>query len=157
METQICQIMKISIYSVILALFLISCEVSPQPINYGNEACEFCRMTIVDNQHASQLVNSNGKAYNFDAIECMINYTEENTETAYELYLINDFDNPGALIDAKTATYLISPQISSPMGANLSGFASEKAAQQVKEKFKGELYNWESVNIKLSKVQQKNK
>lgn len=157
METQIRQIMKTSIFSVVIALLLISCDVSPQPINYGNEACEFCSMTIVDNQHASQLVNSNGKAYNFDAIECMINYTEENTETAYELYLINDFDNPGALIDAKTATYLVSPQISSPMGANLSGFASENAAQKVKEKFKGNLYNWESVSIKLSKIQHKSK
>jgi copper chaperone NosL len=141
--------MKTSIYLVLISLILVSCEVNPQPINYGNEACEFCSMTIVDRQHASQLVNSNGKAYNFDAIECMINYTEENKETAYELYLINDFDNPGALIDAKTATYLVSPEISSPMGANLSGFDSENAAQQVKEKFKGDLYNWESMNIKL--------
>ncbi len=151
METKTCKIMKALIFSVIITFLLISCEVNPQPINYGNDACEYCQMTIVDRQHASQLVNTKGKAYNFDAIECMINYSKENNGTAYELYLINDFDNPGALIDATAAVYLISPQISSPMGANLSGFASEEAAKQVKEKFKGDLFNWKAINNKITK------
>ncbi|TVZ27544.1 copper chaperone NosL [Gillisia sp. Hel_I_86] len=140
--------MKSPIYLVIVALLLISCEISPQPINYGNEACEFCRMTIVDKQHAGQLVNSKGKAYNFDAIECMINYTEENKGTSHELYLINDFENPGVLINAKTATYLVSPQLPSPMGANLSGFASEGDAKRAKNQYGGELYNWEAITNK---------
>jgi len=142
--------MKALFFSAIITFLFIACEVSPQPIHYGNDACEYCQMTIVDRQHASQLVNTNGKAYNFDAIECMINYSEENKEIEYQLYLINDFENPGTLIDAKTATYVISPQISSPMGANLSAFISEEAAQQAQKKYEGDLYNWKSINKKIT-------
>ena len=143
--------MKPLIFSAIISFLFISCEVRPQPINYGNEACEYCQMTIVDNKHASQLVNTKGKAYNFDAIECMINYSEENKETDFQLYLINDFENPGSLIDAKTATYLISLQISSPMGANLSGFASEEATKEAEYKYEGKLYTWVSITKKIKK------
>src|SRR5680860_1777734 len=99
-------LMKALIFSGIISLLFISCEVKPQPIDYGSDACAYCQMTIVDRHHASQLVNTNGKAYNFDAIECMINYSKENKETVYKLYLINNFENQGTLIDAKTATYL---------------------------------------------------
>jgi copper chaperone NosL len=143
--------MRTLIFSAIITFLFISCEVSPQPINYGNDVCEYCQMTIVDSHYASQLVNTNGKAYNFDAIECMINYSEENKETVYQLYLINDFENPGTLIDAKTATYLISLQISSPMGENLTGFASGEAAKKAENKYDGELYNWKSINEKITK------
>ncbi len=143
--------MKALIFSGIITLLFISCEVKQQPIEYGHDACEYCQMTIVDRLHASQLVNTNGKAYNFDAIECMINYSKERKETDYQLYLVNDFENQGTLIYAKTATYLISPQISSPMGANLSAFISEEAAQQAKEKYEGEIYNWKSINLIITK------
>ncbi|MDT0678460.1 nitrous oxide reductase accessory protein NosL [Autumnicola musiva] len=141
--------MKTSIFSVIIGLIFISCEVNPQPIDYGNEACEYCKMTIVDKQHASQLVNTNGKVYNFDAIECMINYSEDNKGTVYQLYLINDFQKPGTLIDAKTASFLISPEVSSPMGASLSGFASKEAAKKAKNQYSGEVYNWTSITNKI--------
>lgn len=143
--------MKKLFFLSLIALLFSACEVSPQAINYGNEACVYCKMTIVDKQHASQLVNKNGKAYNFDAIECMLHYSEENKGTEYELCLINDFTKPGELINARSATYLISPEISSPMGANLSGFDSEVAAREAKNKYNGELYNWETITEKLKK------
>lgn len=34
-------------------------------------------MTIVDKQHAAQVVTKKGKAYSFDAIECMVHYSEK--------------------------------------------------------------------------------
>ena len=141
--------MKKLLFLSIIALVFSACEVSPKPINYGSETCAYCKMTIVDKQHASQLVNTNGKAYNFDAIECMIHYFEENKDTKFELYLVNNFEKPGTLINAKTATYLISPQISSPMGANLSGFALEKAAKKAQKQYDGEVYSWEKIRKKV--------
>ncbi|CAL66383.1 nitrous oxide reductase accessory protein NosL [Christiangramia forsetii] len=143
--------MKKLFFLLIITLIFSACEISPQAINYGNEACEYCNMTIVDQQYASQLVNKNGKAYNFDAIECMIHYSEDIKEKEYQLYLINDFKNPGTLIDAKTAYYLISPEISSPMGANLSGFASEEDAKKAESNYDGQLYNWANITKEISK------
>src|SRR5680860_1574966 len=89
-------------------LFLFACNISPQPINYGEDACHYCTMTIVDHQHAAQIVTNKGKAYKFDAIECMLNYLKENDDVKPELYLVVNFMDPGQLIDATKATYLIS-------------------------------------------------
>lgn len=134
--------MRISNLLFVLAVFLVSCEIGPKPIAYGTDTCAYCSMTIVDQQHAAELVTEKGRVYKFDAIECMINYDLENVQQLVELHLVNDFNSPGALIEAKTATYLVSSEFSSPMGANLSAFSSEKAAMEKKQKFGGELYDW---------------
>ena len=134
----------------IISLLLASCNVSPQPINYGSDGCHFCDMTIVDKQHASQIVTSKGKAYKFDAIECMVHSIQDefkDTEMAY--YLVADFEAPGELVDASKATYLVSEQLQSPMGENLSAFSNEHAAKIAQEKFTGDIYSWKQIQDHL--------
>jgi copper chaperone NosL len=70
-------------------------------------------------------------------------------DTEIALYLVADFHQPGQLMDATTASYLISDQISSPMGANLSAFENEKVGLKAQEKFTGELYSWEEIQKHL--------
>ena len=143
--------MKTIILLLVTTLLTISCNVEPQPIEYGKDGCHFCKMTIVDRQHASQVVTNKGKVYKFDAIECMINYTKENKETEYAHIVVADFRAPGTLIDAKNATYLISPEISSPMGVFLSAFNSEKEAQKVQAEASGTTYSWSTLLNHLKK------
>lgn len=134
----------------IITTLLVSCNVSPQKIEYGTDACHYCNMTIVDRQHASQVVTTKGKAYKYDAIECMVHsLKDELKDTEIALYLTADFNQPGQLMDATMASYLVSDQISSPMGANLSAFENEKAAQKGKEKFTGEVFSWEEIQNHL--------
>lgn len=134
----------------IITTLLVSCNVSPQKIEYGTDACHYCNMTIVDRQHASQVVTTKGKAYKYDAIECMVHsLNDELKDTEIALYLTADFNQPGQLMDATMASYLVSDQISSPMGANLSAFENEKAAQKGKEKFTGEVFSWEEIQNHL--------
>ena len=129
---------------------LVSCEISPQKIEYGQDACHYCDMTIVDKQHASQLVSTKGKAFKYDAIECMVHsYQEDMKDTEIALYLVADFNQPGELVDAASATYLVSEQIQSPMGANLSAFKKEDEAQKTKEKFSGKIFTWEEIQKHL--------
>ena len=92
------------IYILLMTVLFTSCEVGPEPIRYGEEGCQYCKMTIVDKQHASELVTTKGKVYKFDAIECMINFKSENPSKDFELELVNDYKNPGQLIDATFAT-----------------------------------------------------
>ncbi len=127
----------------------ISCSVEPTEINYGKDGCHFCKMTIVDNQHAAQIVTTKGKAYKYDAIECMLNDLKQRNEADIALFLINDYSEPGKLIPAQTAVYLISREIPSPMGAFLSGFSSEEKAAKVKAEHGGTLYNWASVKKEM--------
>lgn len=136
----------------VVMLFFVSCETGPKPIAYGTDTCAYCSMTIVDQQHAAELVTEKGRAYKFDAIECMINYDLEHKQQPVELYLVNDFSAPGTLIDAKTATYLVSSHFSSPMGANLSAFSSEKAALEKVQKFGGEIYDWNGIRTSIDVI-----
>ena len=142
--------MKQFIFLGIISLFLASCSVNPQPINYGSDACHYCEMTIVDKQHASQLVTTKGKAYKYDAIECMVHSLQDEfatTEMAH--YLVADLNQPGELIDATKASYLISENLHSPMGANLSAFLNAEAGKKAQEKFTGKIYTWKEIQDHL--------
>lgn len=123
----------------------IGCSVGPKPIDYGHVGCHYCSMTIVDKQHAAQLVTKKGKVFNFDAIECMMNQLKDEGESAMALFLVNDFGQPGELVDATKATYLISENIPSPMGEYLSAFTNEEAAKETMTKQGGELYTWTEI------------
>ncbi len=99
-------------------------------------------MTIVDKQHASQIVTKKGKAFKFDAVECMVNHLKDVDVTTIELFLVNDYQAPGDLIDAKKATFLISKEIPSPMGEYLSAFQSRVEADNIEAENNGKLYSW---------------
>lgn len=144
--------MKKQIFLGLLFLFFISCNISPQQIEYGTDACHSCNMTIVDQQHASQIVTTKGKAFKFDAIECMFHSLQgEMKDTEMALHLVADFNQPGQLVDATAAFYLVSEQLQSPMGANLSAFQNWDEAQNAKEQFKGNLFSWEEIQNHLTK------
>ena len=87
------------ILTLLVLLMLISCNISPQPIDYGNDGCHFCKMTIVDKTHAAEIVTDKGKVYKFDATECMIHFMEEFDNSTIKLYLSNNYLEPEALID----------------------------------------------------------
>jgi copper chaperone NosL len=131
--------------SILTLLLVTSCKVEPEQINYGKDGCHFCKMTIVDNQHAAQLVTAKGKVYKYDAIECLINDLKKRDSAEVGMLLVNDYSNPGALISAESATFIISEGIPSPMGAFLSGFSTKEAAEKVISENGGTLYNWQTV------------
>lgn len=133
-----------------ILLIIISCKVEPETIQYGKDQCGFCKMNIVDKTHAAQYVTKKGKQFKFDSIECMINDLSDKSEEEMALLLVADYANPGEMVDAKSSTYLISKEIKSPMGANLSAFSAIGKAQELQQKFSGEIYTWETLKQKFS-------
>jgi len=131
--------------SIALLLLFFSCNVSPQSIDYGNDGCHFCKMTIVDKVHAAEIVTKKGKIYKFDATECMINFMKEFGNSEIALYLSNNYTKPEELIDATKATFLISENIPSPMGAFLSAFENIADAEKIQTKKSGTLYTWQEL------------
>jgi len=130
-------------------LLVFSCTVESEKINYGNESCHFCKMTIVDKQHAAEIVTAKGKVFKYDAIECMLNDLKLKKDIKIALYFVNDYSNPGALRNAETATFLISKGIKSPMGAFLSAFESNEEAQKAMQINGGKLYNWKEIQTQI--------
>lgn len=137
-------------YSIfVLLLILMGCNVTPKTIDYGNDGCHFCKMTIVDKVHAAEVVTKKGKVYKFDATECMINFIKEFDTSKIELYLSNNYTDPEALIDATKSTFLISKNIPSPMGAFLSAFKNKADAEKFQTEKGGELYSWTELLAKF--------
>lgn len=123
-----------------------SCDKTPDEIRYGDDQCNFCQMTIVDKAHAAQLVTDKGKQFKFDAIECMINQLIENKSIEQQTHmLVADFGSPGSMVNAEEATYLVSEQIKSPMGANLSAFKNKAKAKEIQEEYTGNLFDWNGI------------
>jgi len=133
-----------------ILLLTISCRVEPEAIAYGNDQCSFCVMNIVDKTHAAQYVTKKGKQFKFDAIECLVNDLNEKNEEDFAFILVANYANPGEMIDARTATYLISPAIKSPMGANLSAVSTSEIALELQQQHSGDIYTWESLKERLS-------
>lgn len=128
-----------------LLLLFFSCNVTPQPIDYGNDGCHYCKMTIIDKLHAAEIVTTKGKVYKFDATECMINFLDEFDQSTIQLYLANNYSEPGSLIDATQATFLISENIPSPMGAFLSAFKNKDKAIKMQTEKSGDIYTWKEL------------
>ena len=131
-------------------LLLYGCEVKPQEIHYGADGCSFCKMTIVDTQHAAQIVTTKGKSFKYDAIECMLNHMKGWDQAPIKYHLVTDYSQPKHLVDATKAQYLISQAIPSPMGAFLTAFRDEQNREDVRLKEGGEAHAWESILKKFN-------
>lgn len=132
-------------YLLFIKILLVSCTVSPQKVEYGKDACSFCKMTIVETKFAAEIVTNKGRAFKYDAVECMINALAEKKENTLKYILVTDYTKPKELIDATTATYLINKEIKSPMGANLSAYTTLELAG-----LNGtQLFNWSEIKARF--------
>ncbi len=135
------------IFLSLLILFFSSCSPKPEPINYGQDVCDLCKMNITDNKFAAELVTTKGKIYKFDSIECLFQFKnsvlDENEKIHSEW--VNDFSNPGKLIDLKNAHFLLSDYFRSPMGLNVLSFFSQEELTKHKNNYGGKELSYDDV------------
>lgn len=65
--------------------------------------------------------------------------------------LMTDRSAPGNLIDARSAYYLISQQLPSPMGAGLSAFRSQDSLRAFHSRYDGEMLDWKELYLRFTK------
>ena len=132
---------------IILLLILSGCKAGPEPINYGHDECEFCRMLITDNRYGSEIVTDKGKVFKFDEVGCMIEYAivKNFIGDANQKFLVTDFANPETLIDATDAFFVQNDNFRSPMGSNVMAYDSEISRQKFVAESGGSLLNWVDV------------
>ena len=148
-------------YLLYVVLLISSCRVNERAIVCGSDECEHCKMLIMDKRYGSEIVTSKGKVYTFDSVECLIEFIYENEDSGMDAstLLVTSYTDPGRLIDAKTASFLISGQMPSPMGAFLTAFSDYKVAKEFYSSSGGYLYTWEELirnfkEIKLKAIKE---
>lgn len=129
-----------------------ACSPEPQPVELGTDLCEHCKMTIVQEPFAAELVTKKGKVFKFDAIECMVAYLNDREETEFEFFLVKDLNQPAQWQDARTASYLVSNALPSPMGAYLSAYKDVDGANEMRENKGGEVFDWQNLRRYLSNL-----
>lgn len=132
----------------VVSVLLLSCSREPEPIAYGKDSCEHCKMTMMDNKFGAEIVTSKGKIIKFDAVECMVDFLKEDTKgigTPDDLLLTVNMAMPGTLIDARSATYLNDKAFKSPMGADLASFSSKQLAENNLQNADGRILSWDEL------------
>ena len=134
---------------VFLLIILAGCnKPQPVPIEYGLAACDYCRMTIMDAKHGSELLTNTGKVFKFDSIECLAEFHLEKKVPDTEVYalLATDFnDQSNGFINVNDAVFLRSDHLRSPMGLGLTAFSSKDPASAAQKQYSGELMTWAEV------------
>jgi len=129
-------------------VFVSGCTKKPAAIVLGTDACEHCSMTITNPHYGAVFVSDKGRSYKFDSVECMVESLADGGKfagmSAHAFYVV-DFAHPGRVVDAWHAMFLVSPNLPSPMGANVTSFAEELDADNIQKAKGGDVMNWEAI------------
>lgn len=133
-----------TLFTGILMCVLFSCTVEPEALQYGNDGCHHCKMTLMDKKFGAELVTKKGKIYKFDDVNCMLIFYNSNEVSPEDISckLVVDFSQPANLIDAQDAFYLKSPEIKSPMGSQVAAFEKKESMDNAKKQLKGIYLVW---------------
>lgn len=135
------------------SLLLFSCSTEPEPIKYGSDLCALCKMVVSDERYGAELVTSKGKKYKYDSAECLVHYLNAEALDDQEIsgIYVTDYKRPQTLIDAKTAFFLISESLPSPMGENLTSFSSRVDAKELQAEHPGSIFDWKQLRSTITR------
>jgi len=135
------------IFCLLLIVACLGCEKNPDPIQYGKDQCEFCKMTISDPQFGAEIISDKGRIYKFDAIECLIRFIKSSDPKSSDI-LITPYNQPTKLIPKDSLVFLLSSQIKSPMGAGLAAMPNKNSVDSVFGRSEP-VYTWNDVYAKI--------
>lgn len=135
----------------VLALFFIlpfvfSCRDNQAPgpaeMYYGEDVCERCKMIISEEPYAAQYTLPGGASKKFDDLGCMIHYTSEGEGGNKERdsitgYYVKDYLS-SEWLDGRSAYYIWSGNIKTPMGHGIVALKDEQAARELAARENGQ-------------------
>jgi copper chaperone NosL len=138
----------LTVAALLCLIFLSSCSTGPQPIQFGQDGCAYCKMTILDQRYGGEIVTKKGKVYKFDDIHCISLFLRSHTLEKSSLagtYLL-DFTTQKQFIKANESFLLHSSDLHSPMGSNTAAFDSELQRKHFKQQVNGTETTWNELN-----------
>lgn len=138
---------KTTVFTLSIAVLFTACTAKgPIPIAYGEDACAFCKMTIMDKRFSCQLQTHKGKTYKFDDIFCYLQFTGNDFIDVADIahIYVSDFST-GTFIESTQAQFLFNTAFRSPMEGNIAAFASQDILDSVHGEKGGEIISWQDV------------
>lgn len=140
--------MLTNIFSGIAALILLfGCSATVEPIQFGQDDCDHCRMKIMDTKFGAAILTTKGKTYKFDDVNCLANYISSGSLPASDVAeeWIVDFGNPKSLILVKDAHFVYSEKVKSPMASHVAAFADITTRDGQLTQWNGDALTWDEV------------
>jgi len=129
-------------------LFTTSCTGGgPQPIRYGQDNCDFCKMGIADKRFGAEILTSKGKTYKFDDFHCLLGFLDSKalaTKEIADVYII-DFSGDGQWMKADEGHFLKSESLHSPMNGNIAAFKSADSMKKYAIELHGTPVTWKEL------------
>ncbi|NJN84192.1 MAG: hypothetical protein HC802_19220 [Caldilineaceae bacterium] len=144
------------IASLTVGLALAACapgqtEAAPPEIRYGETICAECNMIISDPRYAAGLAHEiepgRYESIAFDDIGDMLNHVKKNPDRQVVAWYAHDFDSE-EWIDATQASFVVSPQIKSPMASGTAAFADRAGAERLAAEVSGEMLTWDELRAR---------
>src|SRR5215204_5742923 len=114
------------LFAVLTVSLISSCQTKQEPLRYGVDACDYCKMLLMDQSFGGEIITGKGKIFKFDDTSCMITFLNNTLSSQGEVSKIHviDFGNPSTLIEAKQAKFVQDEDIKSPMASGIAAFSS---------------------------------
>lgn len=128
-----------------ITLGIAGCNPKAEPIAFGKDTCAECKMMIMDPRFGGEIVTKKGKVYKFDDAHCVAVFLERRAVDLSSIHqtLFVDYNDPDHFIKVKSAEFVVSSQLKSPMGGNAAAFKDEKAAREKAAELEGsKVTNW---------------
>ena len=109
------------------------------------DMCSHCRMAISEKQYAAELIDSEGTAFKFDDIGCMVHFLKSaKNKTTIAASFVMEFSER-QWIKADDAFYVRSSEFTTPMNGGIVAFRTEAKAQEAANKYNGTLLRLKDV------------
>jgi copper chaperone NosL len=130
----------------LLLFTIVSCTNKPEPIKIGIDHCDNCHMQISDVRFGGEVLTKKGRLYKFDSLQCLHEYLLKNADEVKTVF-VEDYFNPGTLVDVTMAHFLTGSTIAGPMGASTVASKDRDAIEKLKIRASGKVTDWKGLAL----------
>lgn len=119
----------------------------PPTVHIGEDICAECGMIISDERFACAIIDvtdDDRVVRLYDDIGEMLKDFGTDTTDAHRTVWVRDFVT-GDWVAGQEAVFLVSPELSTPMGSGVAAFSERSAAKDKLREFPGEIHTFETM------------
>ena len=124
---------------IFIMLGTMGCDRKPEKIAFGKDNCAECKMTIMDPKFGGEIVTKKGKIYKFDDVHCVAKFMERRGVEMSEIdqTLLVNYNNSDEFVKVRSAEFVVSSKLKTPMGGNAAAFKNEAEAKKKAAEIEG--------------------
>lgn len=116
----------------------------------GQQECEECKMIVSEERFAAGvafIADGDATKFVFDDVGCLIDWLGKSADRDACIPYVHDYDSL-AWLDARTAFFMHSDELRTPMASHIAAFADDAAAEALLQQYPGKRVTWPDLTQK---------